>query len=469
MLGLLVLANTALPRADWVNLPVHALVEAVGGVLGALVGALLLFSPATTEVAARRALAPGLIAMGILDLAHAACQPGDRFVWLRTASSVAGGLLLPLAWVEVAQRPLRALTWAAAAIAVALSVVTFAAPGLAPAVLVDGTFSPMVEVLNVLGGMGLLAAALTFTRSTRDRRPDSALGTMCLLLGAGALLFPGSALWDMRWWFWHVVRLGASAGALYFVFDAFRRAQHELEQEVSRRTHELSAVVRELETFSDSVSHDLRAPLRPIEGFSALLLEREDLPADVLGHLRRIQAAARRMSGLIDDLLHLSRVSRQELAHLPVDLSAVAREVWSALAAQAPGRRVELAVAEGLLALGDPGLLRVLLENLLGNAWKFTSRTQGAKVEVGRRTRDGVAAFYVRDNGAGFDGAQAHRLFTPFERLHAEGEFPGTGIGLATVRRVVERHGGRVWAEGAPGEGATFWFTLPAPPRPPAS
>jgi PAS domain S-box-containing protein len=237
---------------------------------------------------------------------------------------------------------------------------------------------------------------------------------------------------------------------------------HDLNADLQRRVAELAAVNRELEAFSYSVSHDLRAPLRSIDGFSQALLEEygEKLTGEGQDYLRRVRAATQRMGDLIDDLLNLARVTRREMRREPVDLSAVARTILGQLRKGDPDRRVETIVADGLVGWGDPHLLRLVLENLLANAWKFTGRQPAARIEFGMERRDGEAVYYVRDNGVGFDMAYRDKLFGAFQRLHAAREFPGTGIGLATVQRIVTRHGGRVWAEAALGEGATFYFTL---------
>jgi PAS domain S-box-containing protein len=220
---------------------------------------------------------------------------------------------------------------------------------------------------------------------------------------------------------------------------------------------------RELESFSYSVAHDLRSPLRSIDGFSQALLEDcagqlSDAGKRFLGLIRE---SAQHMAALIDDILKLSRVTRSELAFEVVDVSATARAVCDRLRQSDLARRVEVTVADGLAAYGDMRLLTVVLENLLGNAWKYSSKRPHARIELGATTCDGEVEYFVRDNGAGFDAAYAGKLFGVFERLHTAAEFEGTGVGLATVLRIVQRHGGRVRAEGAVDAGATFYFTLP--------
>jgi PAS domain S-box-containing protein len=244
--------------------------------------------------------------------------------------------------------------------------------------------------------------------------------------------------------------------------ERLHKLNTELEERVRRRTVQLQAVVDELEAFSYSVSHDLRAPLRSIDGFSQALAEDAGpaLPDVARQHLERIRGATKRMSHLIDDLLSLSTVSLAKMTRQRIDMTDLADVILSELAGNSANRHVRVSVMPEMVAYGDPRLVRVALENLLTNAWKFTSRREDASIEVGRMVRDGSPVFYVRDNGVGFDPAYADKLFGPFQRLHDASEFPGTGIGLATVRRIVQRHGGRVWAEGQAAQGACFYFTL---------
>ena len=242
--------------------------------------------------------------------------------------------------------------------------------------------------------------------------------------------------------------------------------RRKAEAELSQRAVALEAANRELEAFSYSVSHDLRSPLRSIDGFSQALLEDYGNRLDDAGkdYLRRVRAASQRMAQLIDDLLQLSRLTRKEMIVAEVDLSGMARGIAANLRTADPQRAVEFCIADGLVVKGDGQLLEVMLENLLGNAWKFTGKQAHARIEFARTRSEGQEAyqetFYVRDNGAGFDMDYADKLFGAFQRLHAAAEFEGTGIGLANVQRIITRHGGQVWAEGQVGQGATFYFTL---------
>ena len=240
-----------------------------------------------------------------------------------------------------------------------------------------------------------------------------------------------------------------------------------LNADLHRRATQLENANRELEAFSYSVSHDLRAPLRSISGFSQVLNEdyAGALDAEGRDYLKRIGDASQRMAQLIDDLLELSRLSRGEVRRAPVDLSALAQAVVDDLAAAQPDRRVDVRIAPDLKAEADPQLVRTVLVNLLGNAWKYTGRKDSAHIEFGAtadpEAGDGASpAFFVRDDGAGFDMAYADKLFGAFQRLHGMKDFPGTGVGLATVQRIVHKHGGRVWAEGVVDQGAAFYFTL---------
>jgi signal transduction histidine kinase len=267
--------------------------------------------------------------------------------------------------------------------------------------------------------------------------------------------------------------LGYGSGAVDFLFKPVNpqilrgKVRVFLDLYVSRRglADEIEAhkgTLAELEAFNYSVSHDLRAPLRSLDGFSLALLEDygDALDAEAQNHLKRIRGSAQRMGQLIDDLLQLSKIRRAEIKLQPVDLSALAEVVIEELRENEPDRHVEFVAGSRTEVRGDPGLLRIVLENLLRNAWKFTGKKEKGRIELGKRIEAQKTVCMISDNGAGFDPSYANKLFRPFQRLHSSNEFEGTGIGLAIVDRIIQRHGGRVWAEGVPDQGATFFFTL---------
>lgn len=247
--------------------------------------------------------------------------------------------------------------------------------------------------------------------------------------------------------------------------NEIRRMNAELERRVAQRTEQLEATNRELEAFAYAVSHDLRAPLRSMSGFSQLL---QEAPSDTLDeksrhYLQRINEASRRMSALIEDLLSLSRISRSELVLKPIDLTQLISEAAATIGERYPQHLVEIQIQPGMTAHGDYRLLRIAMENLLDNAWKYTTHTPNPQVSVGSQIEEHGLTFHVRDNGVGFDMAYAGKLFGPFQRLHSDAQYPGTGIGLVTVQRILARHGGRAWVKAEPNRGATFYFTLAAP------
>ncbi len=244
-----------------------------------------------------------------------------------------------------------------------------------------------------------------------------------------------------------------------------RKAQYRVARELARRKKAEASLMeanRELQAFSYSVSHDLKAPLRTIRGFSTFLLEdyKDQLDKTAQDYIDRIISGADNMGRLIDDMLSLSRVSRQEMTRIDVDMSELARTVVAELQHMDPDRQVDITIKNNLCAGGDPNLLKIALTNLLGNAWKYTLKTPGPRIEFGSFNKSGEEIFFVKDNGAGFPMEYKDRLFKPFQRLHSNKEFSGTGIGLPIVVRVINRHGGRIWAEAEEGRGATFFFTL---------
>jgi len=289
----------------------------------------------------------------------------------------------------------------------------------------------------------------------------------------------GSSFWgfigfdDLReerdWSEAEVDSLKAAAGILSAAIqrqqndEAIRQLNAELEQRVRLRTGELESANRELESFAYSVSHVLRTPLRGIDGYSQLLLEDYNQRLDAQGqeYLGNIRRATAQMGQLINDLLKLSRVTRHEMHYELFDLTAKASELLENLRHQNPHRQVEQIIQPDMLVFGDANLLLVALENLTSNAWKFTSKNPHARIEIGEIQQDRQRIFYVRDNGVGFDMKYSHKLFAAFQRLHNVEDFEGTGVGLATVQRIIQRHLGQIWAEGAVNQGATFYFTLP--------
>ena len=249
---------------------------------------------------------------------------------------------------------------------------------------------------------------------------------------------------------------------LYRAQQELRRYRNQLETLVEERTIALTAINRELEAFSYSVSHDLRGPLVSFDDISEKLLEKygKHLDAEATEYIAKMRDASQRMTSVFDGLQMLFRLTSGEIRREDLDISAMAQQVVDELRTENLGRKVEVEIMPGIMASGDQRLVRILLGNLMNNAWKFTSGTSSPKITVGRDEVDGESRVFVRDNGAGFDMIEAHRLFGAFQRLHSQSDFPGAGIGLATARRIVNRHGGKIWAEGAVGEGATFYFVL---------
>jgi hypothetical protein len=275
----------------------------------------------------------------------------------------------------------------------------------------------------------------------------------------------GGEFGDLALSFDHMTnRLAENLAEIKLAQSEIKLLNADLEKKVAKRTAQLETLLKEHEAFNYSVSHDLRAPLRHINGYTNLLTEElgGNVPPQCRHYLERICAATGKMGELIDDLLEFSRISREEMRSEIVDLSQLANEVVNTLRETEPERLVETAIAPGLMAVGDTNLLRIVLQNLLGNAWKYTNQKPVAHIELGKVTVGDEETFYIKDNGAGFDMAYKDKLFAVFQRLHGS-DYEGTGIGLATVERIILRHNGRIWAESTIGEGATFYFVLPQP------
>jgi PAS domain S-box-containing protein len=328
----------------------------------------------------------------------------------------------------------------------------------------DGYFRRVSPGFDALGYSGPSLLARPFVDGIH---PDDVAATRAVLAtqAAGARVARFENRYrcrdaSYRWLAWSCA--ADEEGTLYLIARDVTEAK-QANEALARARDAAEAANRELEAFSYSVAHDLRAPLRSIDGFSQALLEDcgDRLDATEQGYLGKVRASARHMAQLIDDLLGLSQVSRATPRREVVDLGALARTVIARLRVDTD-RQVDVSIQDELRCEGDPGLLTLVLENLLGNAWKFTARRAEPRIELGAQTEAGRQIYFVRDNGAGFDMAYASKLFGVFQRLHTAREFHGTGIGLATVRRVIDHHGGRIWAEAAPDRGATFFFTLGA-------
>lgn len=305
---------------------------------------------------------------------------------------------------------------------------------------------PIMDMVHVASRFGSGDTGIRFDESRKDE-----LGYMAKFINSALDTVMAEQQATRR----ALEQLGVSQQAL--------QEQHDLlEQRVQERTEELRAANKELEAYSYSIAHDLRQPLRAIDGFSMLLMEDLDdrVTEQEKAYINRVREAAQRMGHLIDDILELSKITRADIALHDVDISAEARTIMRRLQDAAPERRAKIDIADGLVAQADSTLVRVILENLLGNAWKYASENTDTQIELGSETDNDCTVYYVRDNGIGFDEAYSHKLFRPFERLHSDQRFEGTGIGLATVARAVQRMGGEAWATSQTDAGATFYFTL---------
>jgi signal transduction histidine kinase len=366
---------------------------------------------------------------------------------------------------------------AVAAAVVGLVLLTTAGHDLMP-VIMSGNLdsSTKVYVASATWALSVVALLVLWNRPQRTVLDTWLMVVMCVWIFDVALASVlNHGRFDLGWYTGRIYGLLATGfvllvllvenSMLYARLIASRENEHREYLRAEAKTAELIAVNNDLEAFSYSVSHDLRAPLRSIDGFTKILQDEyaERLDQDGRSYAERIRKSTQKMADLIDDLLNLAKVTRADLRRTDIDLGTLAREILESLRERSPDREAKIEIAEPILAEGDSGLLRIALDNLLGNAWKFTSNRSPAQIQVGRTELEGQPVCYIRDNGAGFDMAYAGKLFQAFQRLHDAREFPGTGIGLTIVHRIVTKHGGRIWAESEPGRGTTFYFTLPKP------
>ena len=465
----------------FLNEPIHSSLESSGSLVALVLGFLLLAQRRFESVSSHESLklvwiASALFAMGILDGFHAILHVSSSFFWTHGFATFFGGLFYVLVWLPkrfATVTVTKSTAWIAFGLSAALGLFLDVEPDLLPrAFSADGTFSDLAVALNIVGGLGYLAAAFYFLRHKETGKNQLSndgnliFAAQCLMLGVAALLFSFANMWSAVWWFWHALRFISYLLILRYVYLSYSAIQAEVRganEVLNERNLELAASNQELEAFCYSVSHDLRAPLRGIDGFSQALLEdySPNIDSNGQGYIRFVREGVQKMGRLIDDLLNLSRYTRIELKIESTDLSELSEEILTRLALTDPNRDLRWSIQSNLRVMGDRGLIEVILENLLGNAFKFTSTTASAVIEIGAILEGGERTFYVRDNGAGFDQAYVGKLFGAFQRLHPDREFKGSGIGLATVRRIVSRHGGQVRAEGLVGQGATVFFTLP--------
>lgn len=452
------------PQRPFENQPLHSTIEAVEALSVLLMA---FFIRSTKEERPYKFVFPalGFLSMGILNSFHAALGPGNRFVFLRAVANLTGGLGFALAWLPASLRRAIFRKWAfrsAGAISLVVGFCAFSFPVALPAMFGPAKFTSLAITINFLAGLLFLAGALRFISDFyKSDDPENFLFSLVgALFGLSGLTFQYSMIWSETWWFWHSLRLLAAVLLLSF----FVHRHFQIEVSVKARNEELRELNRELQAFSYSVAHDLRAPLRSMEGFSRILLNeyRDRLDAQGRDFLTRINTSAHKMDWIINDLLRLSKIARQGLSIERVDLSRIVDEIASDLSGgEEPGRQVKFLIEKGLTAKADRGLIKIAFENLMGNAWKFTSAVPVAEIEFGKTENDGREVFFIRDNGIGFSMEYSERIFMPFQRLQRDQDFPGTGIGLSTVARIIKRLGGEIWAVAETGKGATFYFTLP--------
>lgn len=473
-----ILADSILHLPRWQNPPLHSAVEAAGAAMALMAAYLLTRLEQVREGSGfNQRIAAALVAMGVLDGLHSLLPPGQLFVWLHSSATLFGGVLFALVWFPPHWFAHRVKHWPLWVLGLSslYGAGSMLGPDALPLMLQNGEFTLSFKILNLLGGLLMLVAMVRMGLSYRQSNQieDLLFCLQCAVFCFGALIYEKSSLWNASWWGSHLLRLMAYFIALilvtYIDINARKRAaielitlNNELENRVHERTIELEMANRELERFSYSVSHDLRAPLRAINGFGAALKSdyQSVLDANGQSYLDRLLKASERMSRLIDDLLRFAKLSRQSLEKQTVDMNSLVRAVWAEML-DCDDRQLGTPEFSPLPeCYGDSALLRQVWHNLLSNAVKFTCKIDARRIEVFSEIRADEVVYVVRDNGVGFDMHHAHKLFGVFQRLHKAEDFAGTGVGLALSQRIVERHGGRIWAESDPGVSTSFRFTV---------
>jgi signal transduction histidine kinase len=463
------------------NEPLHAFIEGVGAFIAVCLASLLLhLDSRDPEARHNRPIAGAFIAMGLLDAAHAATGVGNTFVWFHSAATLAGGALVSLVWIP--RRGRKGLgVWPIAIACTGVVVGSVLYGDRLPAMVQNGEFTTAARVLN-LGGGGLFfaaAARLLLDYRTTRHHDDLLFALLCGLFGGAGALFEGSQLWDLTWWTWHLVRLFAYGIGLSFVVLHVRREETKLRRSnaalararrvLEKTVMDLERSNRELEQFAYVASHDLQEPLRMVGSFTQLLDQRygDRLDDDGREFITYAVEGAHRMQELIQSLLHYSRVGSRGPQLAQTHCQAVLDGVLSHQRAAIEESGATLTVGPLPELPADATQLGHLFQHLILNAIKFRSDRPLA-IEVSAAEEDGEWHFAVRDNGIGIDPQYAERIFTLFQRLHPRDRYPGTGIGLAVCKKIVQQHGGRIWVESQPGHGATFHFTLPGDREPAA-
>lgn len=458
-----VIANLFLVDSFLVHEPLHSAMEAMGSFAAISLAVLILSLLRYRGYSSQRVwIACALIGMGILDGFHASVAPGVSFVWLRSSATAMGGFFFALTLLPdriVKPRTAVLVPLAVAVLAIVFSVFSVKFPEALPQMVRQDSFTTAAKGINIFGGLLFLAPAARFFRSFLSLRSpiDLIFSNLCLLFGMASLLFVVSSLWSYDWWLWHVLRLVAYLITLPYTLFVFRKVEEELGQIVAKLRLSNTA----LENFAYVASHDLKEPLLAITSMLKLLdrRTRDKLDAEARAFITDSMAMTMRLQSLVGDLLAYSRVGSQMKPFAPADCNTVLKHTLENL--QTTIERSGAVVTHDPLpeVVADAPQLVQLFQNLLSNAIKFNG-SEPARVHVSALLKEKEWIFSVRDNGIGIPAEQTEQIFETFHRLHKD-KYPGTGIGLATCKRIIERHGGRIWVESEPGKGATFYFTIP--------
>ncbi|MCA9143887.1 MAG: hypothetical protein H6821_12035 [Planctomycetaceae bacterium] len=492
----LVAGRTWMKEWTWPQEPFHATIEMAGGMIALGVAWMLLSLERLRAGTSYNVwIAAALVGMGILDSLHAMVLVGQTFVWLHSTATLVGGLLFVLVWLPPRwQHHMRWWPWVVMCGALVFGGISLLLPDLMPRMVANKQFTAWAKGINLVGGILLFAAAARLVHTyLRTKNIDDLLFCLhCGLFGAAAIMFEQSQLWDLPWWGWHLLRLMAYGVALWFVVETDLRTAKELrDREVTRArvaaleesAEELAHANRQLQGYVDALSkakealersnadlqqfayvasHDLQEPLRAVAGYCQLLETRlqDNSDEDVQTFLAHATEGAKRMQALINSLLDYARVESRGKEFSHVDVHDVLNEAMANLSVAIEECAAEVTCDEMPSVLGDRDQLVRLFQNLIGNSIKFR-RDEAPRIRVNAQANMNHWHFSVSDNGIGLEQQYADRIFVIFQRLHTRTKYPGTGLGLAITKRIVERHGGRMWVESQPGVGSTFFFTLP--------